>query len=375
MDGELLAGRYLLGETLGSGGVAHVRRAWDTRLDRPVAVKTLRGDPDRVDLLRFGNEVHALAMLEHPGLVEVYDAGHDNGRPYVVLRLVEGPTLRDRIANGPLSVPETRRLGERLAAALAHVHEHGVTHRDVKPSNILLDPDGTPLLADFGASRLSGSDQLTGTNEMIGTAAYLAPEQVRGDEVAGPADVYALGLVLLECLTGHAEYPGSNVESAVARLHRPPAIPPDLPPDLARLLTLMTSLSAHRRPTAAECATALAGAAPTPTEVLPWMEAAPPPPRPRRAIAAGLVAAVGVAAWAIAGAGQSTPPPPAAVISPPAVSPSTTPDEPDSPVTPVAAKPVAKNTGSAVIASGKDRDDKGKPGARKADRGKGKSKK
>ncbi|MGX7826241.1 serine/threonine-protein kinase [Actinokineospora sp. 24-640] len=341
VDGELLAGRYLMGEVLGSGGAARVNRAWDTRLDRAVAVKTFRGVPDTVELRRFDNEIRTLATLSHPGLVEVYDSGMNGRRPYVVLELIEGGTLRDRIAEGPLSPAETARLGGRLAEALAYVHEQGVTHRDVKPSNILLDAGGRPHLVDFGVARLLGSEHITASNQMVGTAAYLAPEQVRGDVVDTRADIYALGLVLLECVTGLPEYQGGDVESAIARLHRPPAIPPDLPPVMVRLLALMTALSPARRPTARACAEALERVpAPADTRVeldfFPWADDAWPDatwsdagglddrelddkgakdsaggragaPARRRPLAAalGLVAAAAITVWGVAGSVHS----------------------------------------------------------------------
>ncbi|MFE2754750.1 protein kinase [Actinosynnema sp. NPDC059335] len=254
---ELLAGRYVLGETLGFGGMAEVRRGWDTVLRREVAVKLFRPNADVDAARRFDNEARTLARLSHPGLVSVHDAGDGDGTPFVVLRLVEGRTLRGRITDGPLSVAEVRELGARLADALAYVHEQGVVHRDVKPSNILLDVHGTPHLADFGLAHLAGATRFTRTDQLVGTAAYLAPEQVRGGDVGPPADVYSFGLVLLECLTGRREYTGGDVEAAVARLHRPPSVPADLPADLVRLLSLMTALSARRRPTARECAEVL----------------------------------------------------------------------------------------------------------------------
>jgi tRNA A-37 threonylcarbamoyl transferase component Bud32 len=257
MEDQLLAGRYLIGDVLGSGGAAKVHRAWDTRVLRPVALKVFRGVPEGVELHRFENEAHMLAMLSHPGLVDVYDAGADGSRPFIALRLIEGITLRDRIADGPIPVDTVRRMGTRLADALAYVHARGVTHRDVKPSNILLDAGGKPHLADFGVAKLIGSERVTATNEMIGTAAYLAPEQVRGHEVGSAADIYTFGLVLLECLTGVLEYDGTDVESALARLHRAPVIPADVPADLAALLLRMTSLTPRRRPTAQECQAAL----------------------------------------------------------------------------------------------------------------------
>ncbi|GLZ32220.1 hypothetical protein Lesp02_44080 [Lentzea sp. NBRC 105346] len=256
-DDQLLADRYRLAEVLGTGGAGEVRRAWDTVLRRNVAIKLFQGGCDAAGPRRFDNEIRTLAGLSHPGLVSVYDAGTDGPTPFVVLQLVDGVTLRDRIARGPMPVAEVCELGSSLAEALAHVHDHGVVHRDVKPSNILLDRDGAAHLADFGLARVAGSPRLTRADQFVGTAAYLAPEQVRGTEITPAVDVYALGLVLLECVTGRREYEGSEIETAVARLHRPVHIPDDLPFALTRLLTLMTSLSARRRPSAHECAGAL----------------------------------------------------------------------------------------------------------------------
>jgi serine/threonine protein kinase len=177
------------------------------------------------------------------------------------MELVDGESLRDLLLAGPLPPAEVTALGARLAAALAHVHANDVVHRDIKPSNIVLDGQAQPHLADFGIALLLDAARMTGSNEILGTAAYLAPEQILGDPVGAPADVYSLGLVLLECLTGELEYPGvSKVESAVARLHRPPRMPAVVPPALAELLTAMTARCPTDRPTAAECAIRLSGA-------------------------------------------------------------------------------------------------------------------
>ncbi|NKE57605.1 serine/threonine protein kinase [Lentzea sp. PSKA42] len=292
-DRQLLAERYQLGEVLGTGGVAVVRKARDTVLGRDVAIKLFRPGQDTADARRFDNEICTLAGLSHPGLVSVYDADLSGETPFMVLELVEGRTLRDRVDDGPMAVGDVRRLGAALADALAHVHAHGFIHRDVKPSNILLDDDDVPRLADFGLARLADGARLTRTDQVVGTAAYLAPEQVRGEEITAAVDVYALGLVLLECLSGHREYEGAEIESAVARLHRPPVVPDDLPFGLVRLLTLMTSLSADRRPTARECADALRAPASDPPTLV-----APLPDRSRgllaTASAAVLLAAVGI---------------------------------------------------------------------------------
>ncbi|GGQ27466.1 serine/threonine protein kinase [Streptomyces griseomycini] len=260
---EVLAGRYRLDALIGSGGAADVHRGFDLRLRRPVAVKVFRPGADTDMEERFRSEAVILARLQHPGLVTAYDAGRHNGRAYLVMQLVEGPTLKGRIAGGPLSSEETAALGTDLAEALAHAHEAGIVHRDVKPSNIILDASGHPHLTDFGISRLLDATTRTATGTLIGTAAYLSPEQVLGRSVSLPADIYALGLVLLECLTGRLEYGGGPLEAAIARLHRRPALPDSLPEDFATLLRNMTALDERERPTARECARTLTALART----------------------------------------------------------------------------------------------------------------
>jgi hypothetical protein len=250
----VLGGRYELGATLGSGASAVVRRAWDRVSGRAFAVKLFHAGASAHDCRRQQREMRALAALHHPGLVGLYDGGVEAGRPYIVTDLVEGPSLAERIARRPLDADEVRRLGARLADALAHVHASGIVHRDLKPANVLLGEDGRPRLADFGIARALDGTAVTGTGYVVGTAAYLAPEQVRGEWVGPEADVYALGLVLLEALTGRREYPGALVESATARLHRAPDIPATLPSGLRTALHAMTALEPAVRPTAAEVA-------------------------------------------------------------------------------------------------------------------------
>lgn len=336
-DRGLLADRYRLGELLGTGGVAEVRRARDTVLARDVAIKLFRKGRDLADARRFDNEIRTLAGLSHPGLVTVYDADTTGETPFMVLELVEGRTLRDRLDHGAMHVEDVRRLGAALADALAHVHDQGLVHRDVKPSNILLGEDDVPRLADFGLVRLVDGARVTRADQVVGTAAYLAPEQVRGGEITPAVDIYALGLVLLECLTGHREYEGAEIEAAVARLHRPPVVPDDLPFGLARQLRLMTSLSAARRPTARECAKALL-ASETQTLI------APRPGRSRGLLAAGtaavLIAAAGtgILAQNRSAPAESAPP---ATTAPISTQPSTTTTTVQAPAT-VAQQPVAE---------------------------------
>ncbi|MFB0621151.1 protein kinase [Streptomyces sp. AGS-58] len=260
---EVLGGRYRLDAVIGSGGAGDVHRGYDLRLKRPVAVKVFRTDADLGMEDRLDSEAVILARLHHPGLVTVYDAGRHNGRAYLVMQLIEGPTLKARIAAGPVAPAETTALGADLALALSHAHEAGVVHRDVKPSNIILDASGRPHLTDFGISRLLDATTRTATGTLIGTAAYLSPEQVLGQSVGPAADVYALGLVLLECLTSRLEYDGGPLEAAIARLHRPPELPGGLPDELASLLRDMTALEAQDRPSARDCAGTLAAVAGT----------------------------------------------------------------------------------------------------------------
>jgi serine/threonine protein kinase len=330
----LLENRYRLGELLGHGGMSEVRRAWDVRLRRPVAVKLFQSPYDETARRRFTEEARTMACLSHPGLVTVYDTGStEDGTAYLILHLVDGPTLRERINDGPIPEDAVRAIGAQLADTLAHVHENEITHRDVKPSNVLLDAEGTPYLADFGIAKQTDATSLTTTGQVVGTAGYLAPEQVRGDEITHAVDIYALGLVLLECLTGRREYIGSDVEAALARLTRPIHVPDHIPTHLGTILKMMTSLTPRRRPTAQRCAELLRDPdqlrmAEKPTlrgEPLPIPTPAPPPPprRGRRAVfAATSLAAAGLLAFAITKHNQpvdsAPPPPPPAQSSTPA---------------------------------------------------------
>ncbi|MBT2392171.1 protein kinase [Streptomyces sp. ISL-1] len=255
---HMVGGRYRLDDLLGCGGAADVYEGLDLRLRRPVAVKVFRPESDAHTEERFDDEGRVLAQLQHPGLVTVYDSGQEAGRPYLVMQLIKGATLRRRIAAARLTPAEAAGVGSALASALAHVHAAGVVHRDVKPSNILLGERGTPHLTDFGISRLLDNTTHTATGVLVGTAAYMAPEQVWGRGAGPAADIYSLGLVLLESLKGEREYGGAPLESAIARLHRPPVIPPGLPGDLVELLEAMTAPDENGRPDAHACFRALA---------------------------------------------------------------------------------------------------------------------
>jgi serine/threonine protein kinase len=264
----LLGGRYELLAVLGGGGMAQVYRARDHVLDRDVAVKMLRETTtDASERARFVSEARILGGLSHSGLVTVLDAGlgaetqtgipgEEISQPFVVMELVEGPALSRVIGQGPMPLDEVASIGIQVAQALAYVHAHGVIHRDVKPGNVLLGPDSCVKLADFGIARLLDdvATRYTAAGQAIGTAAYLAPEQVAGGEVTGAADIYSLGLVLLEAITGQREYLGTPTEAAVARLHRSPRVPRELPASWRDLLSRMTSRDPRVRPTGYEVA-------------------------------------------------------------------------------------------------------------------------
>jgi serine/threonine protein kinase len=271
---ERVAGRYLLGASLGAGGMAEVFRAHDELLGRDVALKLFGSHVDAHGPDRVRAEMRTLASLNHPGLVTVHDAGTDSPqggpeRAYLVMQLVDGPNLAQALAEGPQPAGQVAALGATVAEALAYVHLREVVHRDVKPANILLDQAGRPYLADFGIAQTLGQQALTATGITLGTAPYLSPEQVAGRPIGPASDVYSLGLVLLEALTGRREYPGSGVETALARLSRPPLVPAQLPAPWVPLLTAMTRTDPADRPSAAAVAAALRGAGNEPPPTLP----------------------------------------------------------------------------------------------------------
>ncbi|WP_020661057.1 serine/threonine-protein kinase [Amycolatopsis benzoatilytica] len=254
----LLAGRYELGERIGDGATASVLRAKDQETGATVAVKLFHAGTAELSRSRREQETAALRAVRHPGLVAYLDAGVDEGHAYLVMDYVPGPNLAERLRSGPFPAGPALELGIRLADALAHVHAHEVTHRDLKPANILLAGD-EPRIADFGVAFLVDATRVTQTGAVVGTAAYLSPEQVLGERPGPASDVYALGLVLLECLTGVREYPGTAAETSVVRLHRSPRIPPGTPEPLARTLRAMTLRDPDERPSASAVARALRG--------------------------------------------------------------------------------------------------------------------
>lgn len=246
--GRVLADRYRLIRLIARGGMAAVWEADDTRLSRRVAVKIL--DPenagDEGHRARFRREAIAAAGLAHPGIVATYDTGDDDGVAFIVMELVDGPTLRDVLAErGRLVVGEAASIAVQIADALTFAHEHGLVHRDVKPANVLIQRDGRVKVTDFGIAKAAADGDLTRAGSVIGTARYLSPEQIGGEGAQAPSDVYALGLVLFEMLAGRPPFTGdTEVAAALARLHADPPrlgtlrddVPPGLDDAVARAL-------------------------------------------------------------------------------------------------------------------------------------------
>ncbi|WP_230862450.1 serine/threonine-protein kinase [Amycolatopsis camponoti] len=301
---DVIAGRYEVGSPIGSGATALVYRAFDRELGRAVAIKVYDRRAMAVEELRRAREKTLLASVHHPRVVALFDSGTEGDRPYLVMQLVDGENLAERLAAGPFTADEVGELGVRLADALAHVHARHIVHRDLKPANVLLGPDG-PLITDFGIAHALDSTHITGTGLVTGTAAYLAPEQILGEPAGPPADIYALGLILIECLTAQREFPGTLAESAMARLHRAPCVPAGTPDPIAHALTRMTAREPADRPSAAQLPELLRGPSPTLDEVP--LAAAAPTRRRRVVAAAGVLAAAAAAAAAVVLTGQADP--------------------------------------------------------------------
>jgi eukaryotic-like serine/threonine-protein kinase len=270
--------------------MSEVRRGEDVLLERPIAVKLLLDYGDPRSIARFEQEAQILARLQHPNVISVFDAGVDNGERFIVMELVEGPTLRELLdTEGRLAPERAGEIASRLASALEFAHGRGVIHRDVKPSNVLLPPDGGVKLADMGIARLRSPQALTATLSVRGTAGYISPEQVRGDRVDARADLYSLGCVLFEMLTGRTPFEGDLAALSYAHTHTPAprvrSINPAVPIAIDDLVAAMLEKDPARRPPTGEgvqrsLADAMRQDAVDPTTLIERVEL-PPSPMPR----------------------------------------------------------------------------------------------
>ena len=246
----MIAGRYELEYRLGRGGMSDVWCASDRELGRRVAIKLLAPDADPA---RFDREARAIASLAHPNIVQLYDYGYDEGRPYMVLEYVPGGTLEDRLAEAkgkPLPDAEATAIATGIAAGLAHAHARGVVHRDLKPANVLFDDEGRAKLADFGIARLAaGEGTLTEAGTVLGTAAYISPEQAGGQPASAASDVYSFGVLLYRLLTGRLPFESSDPLELV-RMHRDDPPPPltTFRPDPPGRLEAATAAALEKEP-------------------------------------------------------------------------------------------------------------------------------
>src|SRR3954454_8906660 len=307
MPETVIAGRYKLEDLLGRGGMSEVYAAEDQELGRRVALKLLAPDADTA---RFEREARAVASLAHPNVTQLYDYGEDGGRPYMVLEYVAGGTLEERLrSDSPPSDDETFGIAAGVAAGLAHAHARGVVHRDLKPANVLFDEEGRPKLADFGIARMvAGEGTLTEAGTVLGTAAYISPEQASGEPASAASDVYSFGVMLYRMVTGRLPFesadpmelvlmnrdvrpppiaevrpdaPGLLESTATAELEKDPA---DRPQDGAALLAALgvsgAALTAATSVLATGDATKVLPVSGTAAATQAYTEAMPPPPPP-----------------------------------------------------------------------------------------------
>jgi serine/threonine-protein kinase len=323
-----VAGRYEVERTLGRGGMATLYLARDGRLQRHVALKVLADDlsGDGAFRERFVREARLAARLSHPNVVRVFDAGETDGRPYIVMEYVPGETVADVLARrGKPSPAEAVDIAAQACDGLQHAHEHGLVHRDVKPQNLLVRDDGCVKLADLGIARAAESTHLTQLGTILGTAAYLSPEQAAGEEVTAAADVYALGAVLYELLTGRPPYEFSSLAELTAKQGAGEIVPPrDLDPAVPEQLEAVLMRCLARDPRFRPASAAELGA-----DLRAAVADSGPPtqatvPRPARRIhvsvpglgawawivAAAAVAAVALAVGLLSLAGNESKPPP-----------------------------------------------------------------
>ena len=325
--GMILGNRYTLTDRVASGGMGDVWQAADLVLGRTVALKVMRPNADDEPTFadRFRDEARHTASLSHPNIATVYDYGEDDGAAYLVMELVHGQPLSRIIAQGPVTPEQTRSVVGQAALALAAAHAAGVVHRDVKPANILVTDEGQVKLTDFGISRATDSAAHTRTGEVLGTPHYLAPEQALGRQATGATDLYALGVVTHEMLTGTKPFDaGSPVATALSQVHdTPPPLPATIPADLRSVVTACLAKDPAARPTSAADVAAslgmpvggLAALSPAATSVLPTTpgadsRAAQYLPAPAPVPASTAVLAPAAQAWPTERVAPAAPPPP-----------------------------------------------------------------
>ncbi len=300
MADRVIAGRYRLERRIGTGAMSEVWAAEDLELERTVAVKLRAADADAE---RFDREARAAASLSHTNICALYDYGEDDGRRFMVLEYLPGGSLDERLEHRkPLPDGDARRIAAEIAAGLAHAHLRGVVHRDLKPANILFDPQGRAKIADFGIARVAGAAGLTEVGTVLGTAAYISPEQAAGEEATPASDVYAFGVILFRMLTGRLPFESPDA-MAMAVMHRDLPSPSvsefraDAPPRLESVATAALAKSPSDRP---RDGTALAAELGPPTATAMTKVAVPPPPPSRRrrwliGLAVAAIAAGGIA--------------------------------------------------------------------------------
>ena len=262
-----MKGRYRLVTRLSAGGMSEVWVADDTELGRRVALKLLAPDADAA---RFEREAHAVAALSHPNICRLYDYGVAAGRPFMVLEYLAGGTLEDRLVPGePWPDEEAARIAGELAAGLAHAHDRGLVHRDLKPANVLFDEEDRAKIADFGIARLEGAKTLTEAGTLLGTAAYISPEQAQGLPATAASDVYSFGVILYRLLAGRLPFEAHTpLELARMHIHEQPVpldeVRPGAPPALAALTAAALAKDPEARPPDGEALVeALSSSAPT----------------------------------------------------------------------------------------------------------------
>jgi serine/threonine protein kinase len=289
--GSLVLNRFLIERRIGSGGFGTVYEAWDGRLERPVAVKAIEstGAPGSDRVLR---EAQAAARLNHPGIVTLYEMGEEDGNALLVTELVDGSTLAELNRDGTLSDREVGEIGADLCEALDHAHTRAVVHRDIKPQNVLVTEEGEPhaKLMDFGVARLTDAAALTAPGDVVGTLAYMAPEQAEGRTAGPEVDVYALGLMLYESWSGdhptRRATPAATARAIGARMRPLRRLRPDLPRELCETVDACLQTRPDRRPSPEELGGAIEGS---------LDRLADQPPRSERTLSLRL-AAIGLAA-------------------------------------------------------------------------------